>query len=218
MAQLIVEGELKSRLQTRKLAAASALNKFITPLKNMEVFEREDVELKCETKDTKTPGLWSRNGKAISSMPGGKFETQSRAGNHQLKISKIEMVEADIYEIDVAGLRGSCRVTVLEAERKPVINWKQQKINAEAGKEKRIKVPFEVKGTQSGVIIPCVRKKTLYQKEKKNGARVAGTRRGDPKPVLLRNGKPLDLDKMKGEANSSRRRLPTSRLQTKSRL
>ena len=75
MAQLIVE----------------ALNKFITPLVDMEVFEREDVELRCETKDTKTPGLWSRAGKPISSMPGGKFETQSRAGNHLLKISKIEM-------------------------------------------------------------------------------------------------------------------------------
>lgn len=29
---------------------------------------------------------------------------------------------------------------------------------------------------------------------------VKGTRRGDPKPVLLRNGKPIDLDKMKGES------------------
>lgn len=39
---------------------------------------------------------------------------------------------------------GSCRVTVLEAERKPVIKWKPQKIECEAGKEKRVKVPFEV--------------------------------------------------------------------------
>ena len=77
--------------------------------------------------------------------------------------------EGDRYEIDVAGLKGSCKVTVLEAERKPVINWKPQKIECEAGKEKRIKVPFQVKGT----------------------------RRGDPKPVLLRNGKPVDLNKMK---------------------
>lgn len=81
------------------------------------------------------------------------------------------MNEGDIYEIDVGGLHGSCRVTVLEAERKPVIQWKPQKIECEAGKEKRIKVPFQVKGT----------------------------RRGDPKPVLLRNGKPVDLDKMKGQ-------------------
>ncbi|CAK5074870.1 unnamed protein product [Meloidogyne enterolobii] len=75
----------------------------------------------------------------------------------------------DRYEIDVAGLKGSCKVTVLEAERKPVINWKPQKIECEAGKEKKIKVPFQVKGT----------------------------RRGDPKPILLKNGKPVDLDKMK---------------------
>ncbi|VDN35492.1 unnamed protein product, partial [Cylicostephanus goldi] len=77
-------------------------------------------------------------------MPGGKFETQSRNGTHTLKISKIEMNEGETYEIDVAGLVGSCFVTVLEAEKRPV--------------------PFQIKGT----------------------------RRGDPKPVILRNGKPID--------------------------
>lgn len=43
-------------------------------------------------------------------MPGGKYEFQSRGGTHTMKISKIEMNEADRYEIDVAGLRGSCKV------------------------------------------------------------------------------------------------------------
>ena len=33
--------------------------------------------------------MWFRNGKQITSMPGGKFETQSRQGVHTLKISKI---------------------------------------------------------------------------------------------------------------------------------
>jgi hypothetical protein len=127
--------------------------------------------LRCETKDTKTPAIWFRNGKQLSSMPGGKFEMQSRAGNHSMKISKIEMNEADFYEIEVAGLRGGCRVTVLEAEKKPTLQWKAQKFECEAGKEKKIKVPFQVKGT----------------------------RRADPKPVLLRNGKPVDLDKLKGQ-------------------
>lgn len=45
-------------------------------------------------------------------MPGGKFETQSRSGVHTMKISKIEMCEADTYEIDVGGMKGSCYVTV----------------------------------------------------------------------------------------------------------
>uniref|UniRef100_A0AC34RIM6 Twitchin n=1 Tax=Panagrolaimus sp. JU765 TaxID=591449 RepID=A0AC34RIM6_9BILA len=153
MAQLIVE----------------PLNKFIVKLKDEEAFERDDVELRCETKDTKTPGSWSRNGKPISSMPGGKFETQSRAGVHWMKISKIEMNEADTYEIDVGGLRGSCFVKVLEAEKKPVLDWKSKKIECDAGKEKVIKIPYNVKGTK----------------------------RGPPKPVILRNGKPIDLEKMK---------------------
>ena len=93
---------------------------------------------------------------------------------HTARCTRI--AESDVFEIEVSGLRGSCRVTVLEAERKPVINWKQQKIEAIAGKEKRIQIPFQVKGT----------------------------RRGDPKPILLRNGKPLDLDKMKGEPGRKR--------------
>lgn len=62
-------------------------------------------------------------------MPGGKFETSSRGGVHTLKINKIEMVEADTYEINVAGLEGSCIVTVLEAEKKPVLNWKPKKVS-----------------------------------------------------------------------------------------
>ncbi|CAD6198887.1 unnamed protein product, partial [Caenorhabditis auriculariae] len=153
MAQLIVE----------------PLNKFIVPLKDTDVVEKEDTTLMCQTKDTKTPGVWFRNGKQISSMPGGKFETQSRNGTHTLKISKIEMNEADVYEIDQAGLRGSANVVVLEAEKRPVLNWKNKKIEAKAGEPCVVKVPFQIKGT----------------------------RRGDPKAQILRNGKPLD-EKMKG--------------------
>lgn len=145
------------------------MNKFLVPLKDMEVFERDDVDLRCETKDTKTPAVWYRKGKQLSSMPGGKFEMQSRGGVHIMKISKIEMNEADTYEIDVGGMKGACYVKVLEAEKKPVLNWKPQKFECDAGKPKKIQVPFQVKGT----------------------------RRGDPKPVLMRNGKPVDLDKMK---------------------
>ncbi|EGT49285.1 hypothetical protein CAEBREN_29721 [Caenorhabditis brenneri] len=153
MAQLIVD----------------AKNKFIVALKDTEVIEKDDVTLMCQTKDTKTPGIWFRNGKQISSMPGGKFETQSRNGTHTLKIGKIEMNEADVYEIDQAGLRGSCNVTVLEAEKRPVINWKPKKIEAKAGEPCVVKVPFQIKGT----------------------------RRGDPKAQILKNGKPIDEEMRK---------------------
>uniref|UniRef100_A0A1I7XRB2 non-specific serine/threonine protein kinase n=1 Tax=Heterorhabditis bacteriophora TaxID=37862 RepID=A0A1I7XRB2_HETBA len=148
MAQLIVD----------------ALNKFIIKLKDLEVVEKDDITMTCQTKDTKTPGVWNRNGIKITSMPGGKFETQSRNGTHTLKISKIEMNEGETYEIDVGGLIGSCIVTVLEAEKRPIINWKPKKIEAKAGEPCVVKIPFQIKGT----------------------------RRGDPKPVILRNGKPID--------------------------
>lgn len=81
-------------------------------MQDIQVYEHDDVNLRCETKDTKTPGIWFRKGKPISSMPGGKFETQSRSGVHTIKISKIEMNESDVYEIDVGGMKGKCFVTV----------------------------------------------------------------------------------------------------------
>lgn len=86
-----------------------------------------------------------------------------------MKISKIEMNEADVYEFDQAGLFGKCTVTVLEAEKRPVLNWKPQKIEAKAGEPCVVKVPFQIKGT----------------------------RRGDPKAIMLRNGKPIE-DALKG--------------------
>lgn len=75
---------------------------------------------------------------------GGKFETQSRNGTHTLKISKIEMNEGENYEIDVAGLIGSCVVTVLEAEKRPVLNWKPKKIEAKAGEPCVVKVSTQL--------------------------------------------------------------------------
>ncbi|VDO68159.1 unnamed protein product [Heligmosomoides polygyrus] len=166
-ARIEDHGEFKCTTKDDKTMAqliVEPLNKFIVKLKDLEVVEKEDVVMTCQTKDTKTPGAWTRNGIKITSMPGGKFETQSRNGTHTLKISKIEMNEGETYEIDVGGLVGSCFVTVLEAEKRPVLNWKPKKIEAKAGEPCTVKIPFQIKGT----------------------------RRGDPKPVILRNGKPID--------------------------
>ncbi|CAJ0587388.1 unnamed protein product, partial [Mesorhabditis spiculigera] len=152
MAQLIVE----------------PLNKFIVPLKDIEVVEKETVDLRCETKDTKTPGTWFVKGKPISSKPGGKFECQSRNGVHTLKISKIEMSEGDTYEFDQAGLHGQCVVSVVEGEKKPTFNWKPKTIEAKAHEPTEVRIPFSIKG-----------QRTL------------------PKIRLLKNGQPVDLDKLK---------------------
>uniref|UniRef100_A0A0N5C6U2 non-specific serine/threonine protein kinase n=1 Tax=Strongyloides papillosus TaxID=174720 RepID=A0A0N5C6U2_STREA len=165
-------GEIKCTTKDDKSICqliVEALNKFIVKLKDMDVIEHSDITLRCETKDTKTPGIWMKNGKTIQSMPGGKFETTSRNGVHILKIRHIEICEGDTYEIDSAGLIGSCKINVLEAEKKPVINWKPKKIDAQAGKPEVIQVPFSIKGT----------------------------RLGDPKVRLLKDGKPVDLESMK---------------------
>lgn len=155
--------------QTLAQLIVDALNKFIVKLADMEVIEKEDVSLRCETQDTKTPAIWSTKGKTITSMPGGKYETTSRAGVHMLKISKIELSEGDVYEINVAGLEGSCNVTVLEAEKKPILNWKPKRIDMEAGKPEVIKIPFQIKGARRTAI----------------------------KPVLKRDGKPVDMKLLK---------------------
>lgn len=165
-ARIEDHGEYKCTTKDDKTMAqliVDALNKFIIQLKDLQVVEKEDIVMTCQTKDTKTPGVWNRNGIKITSMPGGKFETQSRNGTHILKISKIEINEGENYEIDVGGLIGSCFVTVLEAEKRPILNWKSKKIEAKAGEPCVVKIPFQIKGT----------------------------RRGDPKPVILRNGKPI---------------------------
>uniref|UniRef100_A0AAF5DMX8 non-specific serine/threonine protein kinase n=1 Tax=Strongyloides stercoralis TaxID=6248 RepID=A0AAF5DMX8_STRER len=165
-------GEIKCTTKDDKSICqliVEALNKFIVKLKDMDVIEHSDITLRCETKDTKTPGIWMKNGKTIQSMPGGKFETTSRNGVHILKIKHIEICEADTYEIDSAGLIGSCKINVLEAEKKPVLNWKPKKIDAQAGKPEVIQVPFSIKGTRTG----------------------------DPKVRLMKDGKPVDLNAMK---------------------
>uniref|UniRef100_A0A0K0CTJ0 non-specific serine/threonine protein kinase n=1 Tax=Angiostrongylus cantonensis TaxID=6313 RepID=A0A0K0CTJ0_ANGCA len=165
-ARIEDHGEYKCTTKDDKTMAqliVDPLNKFIIELKDLEVVEKDDIVMTCQTKDNKTPGIWTRNGIKITSMPGGKFETQSRNGTHTLKISKIELNEGENYEIDVGGLIGSCFVTVLEAEKRPIINWKPKKIEAKAGEPCVVKIPFQIKGT----------------------------RRGDPKPTILRNGKPI---------------------------
>ncbi|KAJ1363943.1 Twitchin [Parelaphostrongylus tenuis] len=153
-AKMEDHGEYKCTTKDDKTMAqliVDPLNKFIIELKDLEVIEKDDVTMTCQTKDNKTPGIWNRNGVKITSMPGGKFETQSRNGTHTLKISKIEMNEGETYEIDVGGLIGSCYVT------------------AKAGEPCVVKVPFQIKGT----------------------------RRGNPKPTILRNGKPISEEMMK---------------------
>ena len=165
-ARMEDHGEYKATTKDDKTMAqliVDPLNKFLVPLKDSEVIEKEDITLMCQTKDTKSPGIWYRNGKQISSMPGGKFETISRNGTHTLKISKIEMNEGDTYEIEQAGIRGSCVVTVLEAEKRPIINWKNKKIEAKAHEPTKVAIPFQIKGT----------------------------RRGDPRAIIMKDGKPI---------------------------
>lgn len=51
-------------------------------------------------------------------MPGGKYETKAKNGVHQLIIRTLVMDDDDTYEIETGGIKGSCKLTVLEGETK----------------------------------------------------------------------------------------------------
>jgi hypothetical protein len=80
MAKIEDHGEIMCTTKDDRTMAqliCDALNRFIVPLEDQEVFEKDDVFLRCETKDTKTPASWFRNGKPITFSQ--KYETQSRS-------------------------------------------------------------------------------------------------------------------------------------------
>uniref|UniRef100_A0A915JLD4 Uncharacterized protein n=1 Tax=Romanomermis culicivorax TaxID=13658 RepID=A0A915JLD4_ROMCU len=129
-----------------------AANKFLEKLKDMTGIEKEEITLQCATKDTRALVSWFKNGQRITPMVGSKYETKSRSGTHQLLIRKLELTDQDTYEIETGGLKGSCQLTVLEAERKPVINWKQKKVEAEVAKPLILKIPYSIKGTPQIVL------------------------------------------------------------------
>lgn len=150
MAQLIVE----------------PLNKWAEQLTDVTAVEKDDATFACQTKDTRGAATWYRNGRVITSVPGSKYEAKGKAGAHQLLIRKLELTDADTYEIEVGGIRSAAKLIVLEAEKRPVLNWKNKKVEAVEGKPSVIKVPYVVKGTK----------------------------KGNPTAVLMRNGQPVNLE------------------------
>ncbi|KRY50894.1 Twitchin [Trichinella britovi] len=134
--------------QTMGQLIVEPLNKFLEKLTDKTVVEKDDVTLQCQTKDTHGAATWFKNGKQITPMPGGKFETKSKNGTHTLLIRKCELTDDDKYEVEVGGLKGECSVSVLEAEKKPIFTGKPQKIEAEAGKPITVSIPYMVKGTR----------------------------------------------------------------------
>jgi len=83
----------------------------------MTAVEREEVVLQCSTKDTRATVTWFKNGQKIQAMMGSKYETKTKSGTHQLLIRKLELTDQDTYEIETGGIRGSCKLTVLEGKR-----------------------------------------------------------------------------------------------------
>lgn len=75
-------------------------------------------------------------------------------------------------------------VTVVEGEKKPMFNWKPKKIEAKAGE------PTDVNRIKK---IPCFLASNVQVRIPFS---IKG-QRGPPKIRLLKNGQPVDLDKMK---------------------
>ncbi|KAL3122832.1 hypothetical protein niasHT_002875 [Heterodera trifolii] len=131
---------------------------FVVQLKSKSANENENATFECEVNDEDIDVEWF-HGDAKIKMDGRHFKEERVGCHRRLLITNLLIEDQGQYKCTTKDDKTMAQLTV-----DPL-----KKFECEAGKEKRIKVPFEVKGT----------------------------RRGDPKPILLRNGKPVDLNKMK---------------------
>ncbi|KAL3101715.1 hypothetical protein niasHT_020600 [Heterodera trifolii] len=131
---------------------------FVVPLNSQRANENENVTFECEVNDEDIDVEWF-HGDAKIKVDGRHFKEERIGCHRRLLITNLLIEDQGQYKCTTKDDKTMAQLTV-----DPL-----KKFECEAGKEKRIKVPFEVKGT----------------------------RRGDPKPILLRNGKPVDLNKMK---------------------
>ncbi|KAL3119184.1 hypothetical protein niasHT_003471 [Heterodera trifolii] len=131
---------------------------FVVQLKSLSANENENATFECEVNDEDIDVEWF-HGDAKIKMDGRHFKEERVGCHRRLLITNLLIEDHGQYKCTTKDDKTMAQLTV-----DPL-----KKFECEAGKEKRIKVPFEVKGT----------------------------RRGDPKPILLRNGKPVDLNKMK---------------------
>ncbi|KAL3100454.1 hypothetical protein niasHS_001757 [Heterodera schachtii] len=131
---------------------------FVVPLNSQRANENENVTFECEVNDEDIDVEWF-HGDAKIKVDGRHFKEERVGCHRRLLITNLLIEDQGQYKCTTKDDKAMAQLTV-----DPL-----KKFECEAGKEKRIKVPFEVKGT----------------------------RRGDPKPILLRNGKPVDLNKMK---------------------
>ncbi|KAL3089472.1 hypothetical protein niasHT_029183 [Heterodera trifolii] len=132
---------------------------FVETLKSQSANENENVTFECVVNDEDIDVEWF-HGDAKIKMDGRHFKVEERVGCHRrLLITNLRIEDQRQYKCTTKNDKTMAQLIV-----DPL-----KKFECEAGKQKQIKVPFEVKGT----------------------------RRGDPKPILLRNGKPVDLSKMK---------------------
>ncbi|KAL3094370.1 hypothetical protein niasHS_004696 [Heterodera schachtii] len=131
---------------------------FVETLKSQSANENENVTFECVVNDEDIDVEWF-HGDAKIKMDGRHFKEERVGCHRRLLITNLLIEDQGQYKCTTKDDKTMAQLIV-----DPL-----KKFECEAGKQKQIKVPFEVKGT----------------------------RRGDPKPILLRNGKPVDLSKMK---------------------
>ncbi|KAL3118925.1 hypothetical protein niasHT_008822 [Heterodera trifolii] len=131
---------------------------FVEMLKSQSANENENVTFECVVNDEDIDVEWF-HGDAKIKMDGRHFKEERVGCHRRLLITNLRIEDQGQYKCTTKNDKSMAQLIV-----DPL-----KKFECEAGKQKQIKVPFEVKGT----------------------------RRGDPKPILLRNGKPVDLSKMK---------------------
>lgn len=85
-------------------------------LKDVSGIEKEEVSISCAVKDPKATPTWYKSGQQLKSIVGGKFESQSKNGQHTLTIRNLLREDEDKFEVEIGGMKCSCKVTVLEGK------------------------------------------------------------------------------------------------------
>ncbi|KFM81373.1 Twitchin, partial [Stegodyphus mimosarum] len=123
-------------------------NKIVKKLKDCTLLERSKGVLEVEMLDKKAPVEWFKNGEPI--IPTDRVHIKMYDdGKHHLIFTTLQMDDAGEYTCQAKDLKTSCKLTVEQAERAPVIKLEKFDFVGDAGKPYTIEVPYEIIGTRT---------------------------------------------------------------------
>jgi len=193
-------------------------NKWRKKLTDVTVIEDEPLLLEVELMERK-PGIalhWNRNGKEVGCQGGAMQTTADERINFktvddkmQLTIERARLSDSGDWSVVFNKMKCSCKVTVLPAEKAPVMRFPTNTISAEVGKPQTVEIPYTIQGTKQSPVVPKVLcngqpvskdKIELVVKDDKIIMKIKDPQRGDANEnyeFLLENAKGKQVEKFK---------------------